>query len=223
MNLKKMTKQQLKEYGESVGIKLDLKHKKDDLINQINQQSNFCTECGQDISKSEDSFCFNCGAKIESGTPDKITTNNSPEIITNNTIISANRATSSNRKDGIMNKLKNFIIHVRVNIIDKVIAKADAKIKERKKIKKKLLDLYTTKKTNKDKRKVRNKIDKADAKIKERELLSFKAELAREHKDIGDYTDNEVNLILSDKREKIIAKIKDKSLVGLLITLLIGI
>ena len=186
MNLKKMTKQQLKEYGESVGIKLDLKHKKDDLINQINQQSNFCTECGQDISKSEDSFCFNCGAKIESGTPDKITTNNSPEIITNNTIISANRATSSNRKDGIMNKLKNFIIHVRVNIIDKIIAKADAKIKER-------------------------------------ELLSFKAELAREHKDIGDYTDNEVNLILSDKREKIIAKIKDKSLIGLLITLLIGI
>ena len=186
MNLKKMTKQQLKEYGESIGIKLDLKHKKDDLINQINQQSNFCTECGQDISKSEDSFCFNCGAKIESGTPDKITTNNSPEIDTNNTTATTNRTTSSNRKDGIMNKLKNFIIHVRVNIIDKIIAKADAKIKER-------------------------------------ELLSFKAELAREHKDIGDYTDNEVNLILSDKREKIIAKIKDKSLVGLLITLLIGI
>jgi len=84
------------------------------------------------------------------------------------------------------NKLKNFINHIRVNIINKVIAKADAKIKER-------------------------------------ELLSFKAELAREHKDISDYTDKEVNLILSDKREKIIAKIKDKSLIGLLITLLIGI
>lgn len=182
----KMTKQQLKEYGESVGIKLDLKHKKDDLINQLNQQSNFCTECGQDISKSEDSFCFNCGAKIESGTPDKITTNNSPEINTNNTTTTTNRTTSSDRKDGIMNKLKNFINHIRVNIIDKIVAKVDTKIKKR-------------------------------------ELLSFKAELAREHKDIGDYTDKEVNLILSDKREKIIAKIKDKSLVGLLITLLIGI
>jgi len=66
-------------------------------------------------------------------------------------------------------------------------------------------------------------ITKVDSKIKERELLSFKAELAREHKDIGEYTDKEVNLILSDKREKIIAKIKDKSLIGLLITLLIGI
>ncbi len=31
-----------------------------------------------------------------------------------------------------------------------------------------------------------------------------KSELAREHKDIGDYTDNEVNLILSDKRENVI-------------------
>ena len=72
MNLQKMTKQQLKEYGESIGIKLDLKHKKDDLINQLNQQPSFCTECGQDISKSEDSFCFNCGAEIESDAPDQV-------------------------------------------------------------------------------------------------------------------------------------------------------
>jgi hypothetical protein len=39
MNLQKMTKQQLKEYGESIGIKLNLKHKKDDLIDQLNKAS----------------------------------------------------------------------------------------------------------------------------------------------------------------------------------------
>jgi hypothetical protein len=66
-------------------------------------------------------------------------------------------------------------------------------------------------------------IAKVDEKIKERELLSFKAELAREHKDISDYTDEQVKIILSDKREQVIGKIKDKSLIGLLITLIIGI
>lgn len=75
---------------------------------------------------------------------------------------------------------------------------------------------------------IRNKtigaiIKKADAKIKTRELLSLKAELAREHKSIDDYSSEEINLILLDKREKVIAKIKDKSLFGLLITLIIGI
>jgi len=39
MNFNKMTKQQLKDYGESVGIKLNLKHKKDDLIDQLNKSS----------------------------------------------------------------------------------------------------------------------------------------------------------------------------------------
>ncbi len=66
-------------------------------------------------------------------------------------------------------------------------------------------------------------VKKVDAKIKKRELLSFKAELAKEHKSIDDYTNEEVDLILLDKREKIIVKIKDKSLLGLLIALIIGI
>jgi Glu-tRNA(Gln) amidotransferase subunit E-like FAD-binding protein len=66
-------------------------------------------------------------------------------------------------------------------------------------------------------------VTKVDDKIKKRELLSFKAELAREHKSIDDYTDEEIESILTDKREKAIAKIKDKSLVGLAVTLLIGI
>ncbi len=66
-------------------------------------------------------------------------------------------------------------------------------------------------------------IAKVDTKIKERELLSLKAELAREHKNIDDYSNEEINLILLDKRERVIGKIKDKSLLGLLITLIIGI
>lgn len=37
MNFQKMTKQQLKEYGESIGIKLDLKKKKDVLIAELNK------------------------------------------------------------------------------------------------------------------------------------------------------------------------------------------
>ena len=37
MNFKKMTKQQLKEYGETIGIKLDLKKKKDALIAELNE------------------------------------------------------------------------------------------------------------------------------------------------------------------------------------------
>ncbi|MBA5248682.1 MAG: hypothetical protein FE834_03985 [Gammaproteobacteria bacterium] len=66
-------------------------------------------------------------------------------------------------------------------------------------------------------------IAKVDIKIKERELLSLKAELARERRNIDDYNNEEIDLILRDKREKVIAKIKDKSLLGLLITLVIGI
>ncbi len=34
-----MTKQQLKDYGESIGMELNLKHKKDDLIDQLNKAS----------------------------------------------------------------------------------------------------------------------------------------------------------------------------------------
>lgn len=35
MNFKNMTKQQLKDHGETVGVKLNLKHKKDELIAQL--------------------------------------------------------------------------------------------------------------------------------------------------------------------------------------------
>ncbi|MBL7004446.1 MAG: hypothetical protein ISR69_10510 [Gammaproteobacteria bacterium] len=39
MNFKKMTKQQLKEYGETIGVNLDLKRKKAELIDEINKAS----------------------------------------------------------------------------------------------------------------------------------------------------------------------------------------
>lgn len=39
MNFKSMTKQQLKDHGETIGVKLNLKHKKDELIAQLNEAS----------------------------------------------------------------------------------------------------------------------------------------------------------------------------------------
>ncbi|MCH9645696.1 MAG: hypothetical protein K0U08_03525 [Proteobacteria bacterium] len=35
MNFKSMTKQQLKDHGETIGVQLNLKHKKDELIAQL--------------------------------------------------------------------------------------------------------------------------------------------------------------------------------------------
>jgi|JYMV01.1.fsa_nt_gi ABC-type phosphate transport system permease subunit len=37
MDFQKMTKQQLKEYGETIGVKLNLKNKKDVLIEELNK------------------------------------------------------------------------------------------------------------------------------------------------------------------------------------------
>ena len=37
MNFEKMTKQQLKEHGETIGVKLDIKKKKDVLIAELNE------------------------------------------------------------------------------------------------------------------------------------------------------------------------------------------
>ena len=36
MNFKSMTKQQLKDYGQTIGVQLNLKNKKDELIAQLN-------------------------------------------------------------------------------------------------------------------------------------------------------------------------------------------
>ncbi|SMN14579.1 hypothetical protein CRYPA_612 [uncultured Candidatus Thioglobus sp.] len=37
MNFKSMTKQQLKDHGETIGVQLNLKNKKDELIAQLNE------------------------------------------------------------------------------------------------------------------------------------------------------------------------------------------
>jgi len=66
--------------------------------------------------------------------------------------------------------------------LEEQLKKFDDKIKKYKKIKKKLLNLYTTKKTNEDKRKVREKIDKADAKIK---LLKLKKDTKSKMKNVS--------------------------------------
>jgi len=37
MNFKSMTKQQLKDYGQTIGVQLNLKNKKDELITKLNE------------------------------------------------------------------------------------------------------------------------------------------------------------------------------------------
>ncbi len=44
MNFKSMTKQQLKDHGETIGVKLNLKHKKDELIAQLVEATEQKTE-----------------------------------------------------------------------------------------------------------------------------------------------------------------------------------
>jgi len=44
MNFKSMTKQQLKDYGETIGVKLNLNHKKDELIAQLVEATEQKTE-----------------------------------------------------------------------------------------------------------------------------------------------------------------------------------
>ena len=106
-NLNKMTKQQLVEYGGSIGIKLDLKHKKDDLISQLTQKSKFCTECGQDISQSNDGFCFNCGAKIESNTNVNNTANTTDDTIKADVKVKVTNATTEKAFKAVGNTISS--------------------------------------------------------------------------------------------------------------------
>ena len=63
MNFQEMTKNDIKKYAESIGVQLDLKYKKDELIEQLKQHLIFCAECGQEIAKT-DKFCFSCGTEV---------------------------------------------------------------------------------------------------------------------------------------------------------------
>jgi hypothetical protein len=61
--------------------------------------------------------------------------------------------------------------------------------------------------------KVKNKID---LKIQEKAILSLKAELAMRHKSFDDYKDEELEIMLSNEKRKIIDDLKTKTLVGAL-------
>ena len=53
-------------------------------------------------------------------------------------------------------------------------------------------------------------------KIREKAILSTKARLAEHHKTFDDYTDEELEIIISDEENKIKDDLKTKSLVGAL-------
>ena len=58
--------------------------------------------------------------------------------------------------------------------------------------------------------------DAIKLKIREKAILSTKARLAEHHKTFDDYTDEELEIIISDEENKIKDDLKTKSLVGAL-------
>lgn len=53
-------------------------------------------------------------------------------------------------------------------------------------------------------------------KIQERAILNLKAELVMRHKSFDDYTDEELEIMISSEKRKIVDDLKTKSLVGAL-------
>lgn len=53
-------------------------------------------------------------------------------------------------------------------------------------------------------------------KIQERAILNLKAELVMRHKSFDDYTDEELEIMISSEKRKIVDDLKTKSLVGVL-------
>ena len=58
--------------------------------------------------------------------------------------------------------------------------------------------------------------DKIDEKIQEKAILNLKAELVMRHKSFEDFSDEELEVMLSNEKRKIIDDLKTKSLVGAL-------
>lgn len=58
--------------------------------------------------------------------------------------------------------------------------------------------------------------EKIDHKIQEKALLNLKAELAMRHKSFDDYNDIELEIMLTNEKNKIIDDLRTKSLVGAL-------
>lgn len=58
--------------------------------------------------------------------------------------------------------------------------------------------------------------EKIDFKIQEKAILNLKAELIMRHMSFDDYTDEELEIMLSNEKSKIIDSLKTKSLVAVL-------
>jgi len=58
--------------------------------------------------------------------------------------------------------------------------------------------------------------DKIDLKVQEKALLNLKSELIMRHKSFDDYTDEEIEIMLSNEKQKIVDDLKSKTLIGVL-------
>ena len=58
--------------------------------------------------------------------------------------------------------------------------------------------------------------DKIDYKIQERAVLNLKAELIIHHKTFDDYSDEELEILISREKQKIVDDLKNKTLVATL-------
>lgn len=58
--------------------------------------------------------------------------------------------------------------------------------------------------------------DKIDFKIQERAVLNLKAELIIHHKTFDDYNDEELEILISREKQKIVSDLKNKTLVATL-------
>jgi predicted flavoprotein YhiN len=67
--------------------------------------------------------------------------------------------------------------------------------------------------SSKQKKKIQNKINK---KIQEKAVLNLIAELAIHNKTFDNYSDEELEILLSREKQKIIDNLKDKSIIAVL-------
>lgn len=58
--------------------------------------------------------------------------------------------------------------------------------------------------------------DKIDLKVQERAVLNLKAELIIHHKTFDDYSDEELEVLISREKQKIVSDLKTKTLVATL-------
>jgi hypothetical protein len=126
MNFQEMTKNDIKKYAESIGVQLDLKYKKDELIEQLKQHLIFCAECGQEIAKT-DKFCFSCGTEVGKKATSSAVANTTTPVETSESVVTEyGKNVFSKLLDGDYGLAKTYwlfgvLVNVGFNILFKVV------------------------------------------------------------------------------------------------------